>query len=142
MGNRLNSEVSTTYFRSRLLAKRKYYILEVLGALRPSTSGSQFQFLAFYCRTKTSTTKGLDQMHNCISRVFTTKQKSKYYVMNNEKNDLSGIGSTMVYVIMELQLLQIWPFKELANFMLALKNLGLCSSIKEGGVFQFLRRIQ
>ena len=44
----------------------------------------QFQFLAFYCRTKTSTTKGLDQMHNCISRVFTTKQKSKNYVMNNE----------------------------------------------------------
>ena len=46
--------------------------------------------------------------------------------MNNENNNLSGIGSTMVCVIMELQLLQIWPFKELANFMLALKKLGLC----------------
>ena len=36
----------------------------------------------------------------------------------------------MVCVIMELQLLQICPFKELAHFMLALNELGLCSSIK------------
>ena len=55
---------------------------------------------------------------------------------------MKWIGSTMVCVIMELQLLQICPFKELAHFMLALKELGLCSSIKEGGVFQFLRRIR
>ena len=37
------------------------------------TSIKCFHFFTFYCSTKTSTTHGLDQMQNCISRVFTRK---------------------------------------------------------------------
>ena len=36
-----------------------------------------FQFSAVYCSTKARTTEGLDQMHNCVSRVFTHKAKIK-----------------------------------------------------------------
>ena len=51
-----------------------------------------FQFLTFYCSTKASTTNGLDQMHNCISRVFTTKSKSKYHVRTRKKRINMGLG--------------------------------------------------
>ena len=72
-----------------------------------------FQFLTFYCSTKKSTTKGLDQMHNCMSRVFTTKSKIesiKSRIGENtmwENRVLPWVRTIMFQPIMALQLLRI-----------------------------------
>ena len=82
----------------------------------------------------------------CISRVFTTKQKWKYYVINNDKKrDHFGSGQGPPWCM------ESWRFKARKSGQWKLQVLwtqvlrsapffmGPGSSVKEGGVCQFLR---